>query len=312
MPNEPTSYTPAQYLEAGYRAEQAGDRDRAAQYYVYVAEAFPETPEGEAARGGLVRIGVGARTEPQHTTAQPTTARAQPQAHPVTPHAADHPVTIGTARTTTQPARPAAHDYDGKPHTQPAHQNAAPAPAAPGYAQPTAVAGANQQRIALGDLARLKLAQGTAQPATKPHTGPQAGPQQTPAAHPDSQHDHADAAHHEPMRLPDVVTRRARELAEADAYAPPPKYRGGRLMARLFVWLGWLTVAGGIAEIVLALMFGGPANLGLGVAVAGLLGLVAIVSGLLMVLVGQLSLAVFDGSNAVREIAAIMRARSDL
>lgn len=344
MPNETTSYTPAQYLEAGYRAEQGGDRDRAAQYYIYVADAFPETPEGEAARGGLVRIGAAARPEPQHAptpqpreTTQPAAARAasageasdwpaghaahvgggaaaqasagyaaaarqQPQSHAATPRTAEQPATIGAARTTTQPVRPPAHDHNGHPQPQPSHQHSAPAAAAPGYAPTAAAATANQQRIVLGDLARLKLGPGASPPAT----------QSEPAHGTHGDHAHADAAHQEPMRLPDVVTRRARELAEADAYAPPPKYRGGRLMARLFVWLGWLTVAGGIAEIVLALVFGGPANLGLGVAVAGLLGLIAIVTGLMMVLVGQLSLAVFDGSNAVREMAAIMRARSDL
>lgn len=341
MSSDPTSYTPAQYLEAGYRSEQAGERERAAQYYVYVAETFPETPEGEAARGGLVRIGQSGQLqappqprEPayqqnapthadvaQHAPSGPVNSRQQQQPPPAG-YMADAPSPYGTPRTGAPMQRPhtaPAPMPNGPPNglgqpSSPYPQHQLSAGGAPGYAPPPA-AGAGQ-RIVLGELARLKLAPGTGPGG---NNGPSPGYHPPPAAQPPVQRTDHPAAHdehaqHEPMRLPDVVARRARDLAEADAYAPQPKYRGGRVLARMFVWVGWLAVAGGLAEIVLATLFGGggPVGLNLGVAVAAILGLVAIVFGLLIVLVGQLALAVFDGSNAMRVVAAIMRARSDL
>lgn len=63
MSSQPQTYSPSQYLDAGFRAEMSGDREKAAQYYHYIVEAFGDTVEGEAARGGLMRLGYGGRSQ---------------------------------------------------------------------------------------------------------------------------------------------------------------------------------------------------------------------------------------------------------
>lgn len=293
MTSDSQGYTAAQYLEAGYRAEQGGERDRAAQYYHYVAEAFPETPEAEAARGGLVRIGTAQlQTDAGAATQQPAQTGGRP------------------AKASWPPGAAANHGAEGAPaayRSNPAYASggAGFAPyssAAPAQSQAHA-ASAAQQRIVLGDLARLKLAPAQGAPAEAAQRAPVPTEPTAPASEP---------GHGDPMRLPDVVTRRAREIAEADAYAPAPKYRGGRFMARVFVWLGWLVVAAGLASIVVGVFALPPDVAQLGVGVVVLAAISTIVGGLVLVLLGQLALAVFDGSNAVREIAAFMRARQHL
>ncbi len=284
MTSDSQGYTAAQYLEAGYRAEQGGERDRAAQYYHYVAEAFPETPEAEAARGGLVRIGAVQRPAEAATAAQPAPGGGR------------------AAKANWPPGAAAAHSAEGA-------RNQPYATGGSGFAQYPASAPAQgqtapaAQRIVLGDLARLKLAPAQSMPAEAAQRTPVATEPAAPAS---------DAGHGDPLRLPDVVTRRAREIAEADAYAPAPKYRGGRFMARVFVWLGWLVVAAGLASIVVGVFALPPDVAQLGAGVVVLAAISTIVGGLVLVLLGQLALAVFDGSNAVREIAAFMRARQHL
>lgn len=284
MTSDSQGYTAAQYLEAGYRAEQGGERDRAAQYYHYVAEAFPETPEAEAARGGLVRIGAVQRPAEAGTIAQPAPGGRATKANWTPGAAAAH--SADGAR--NQPYAGAGSGFAQYPASAPAQAQTAP----------TA-----QQRIVLGDLARLKLAPAQSMPAEAAQRAPVATEPAAPAS---------DAGHGDPLRLPDVVTRRAREIAEADAYAPVPKYRGGRFMARVFVWLGWLVVAAGLASIVVGVFALPPDVAQFGVGIVVLAAISTIVGGLVLVLLGQLALAVFDGSNAVREIAAFMRARQHL
>jgi len=284
MTSDSQGYTAAQYLEAGYRAEQGGERDRAAQYYHYVAEAFPETPEAEAARGGLVRIGAVQRPAEAATAAQPAPGGGR------------------AAKANWPPGAAAAHSAEGarnQPYATGGSGFAQYPASAPAQAQTAPAA----QRIVLGDLARLKLAPAQSMPAEAAQRTPVATEPAAPAS---------DAGHGDPLRLPDVVTRRAREIAEADAYAPAPKYRGGRFMARVFVWLGWLVVAAGLASIVVGVFALPPDVAQLGAGIVALAAISTIVGGLVLVLLGQLALAVFDGSNAVREIAAFMRARQHL
>ena len=54
------------------------------------------------------------------------------------------------------------------------------------------------------------------------------------------------------LRLPEVVARRAREMAEFEGLHFEKHYRGARMLAHIFVWFGWITVAGGLAFAVLA------------------------------------------------------------
>lgn len=319
MSSEATGYTAAQYLEAGFREESKGDRERAHQYYAYVAEAFPDSPEAEAAKGGLMRLGF-LTAEPPYSGALgapgPADRNAGPPAGPSGPvgggnvrpaHGGNGAATNGVAggwQMAPSPRTGPPAEHPG-PHTQPPRSR--PAAATPPAANPGAYAPPPGQRIALGELARLKF--------NTPAEG-----QQSPGAH----HGHApkqpngphhDAAlqggdHGDGMRLPEVVARRQRELAEGEAYAPSRRrYRSGRVMAWIFIVFGWLSIAGGIAAIVLGLAMGGG---GMGVALGPAAGLGAIISGLMMAMIGQLALAVFDNTEAVRELTWHVRSRGDL
>jgi hypothetical protein len=263
MSPQPQTHTPAQYLEAGYRAEMAGDHARAAQYYHYLAEVFPDSPEGEAAHAGLVRL--------SSQTARP------PQQPPQTP-----------------------------PHHQPVHELATRPPANGRTPNP---------RIRLGELAHHDLTQ-------RPTAAPQQHQPQQGAARPASSKPLAQAvttpaaeADDESLHLPEVVARRARELAELDERIQfEPTYRGARMIAHLLTWLGWIVVAGGLAFAALGFI-GIPS--GLSIAIIGLpgsfvVGALGIIGGLAMALGGQVGLATFDQAQSLREIGVFMRARADL
>ncbi len=283
MPTSQQTYSPAQYLEAGYRAEMAGETDRAAQYYVYLAESFPETPEGEAARGGLVRLGLGARGAPVESRREPVrqgTGGGVPAQQ--APNAADWRHNTPAAGTTSSPIR-----------TQPPSANRA-------GTQPAAEQ-VSDNRIRLGDLSRMNLAgrSTSAPPARLPAEA------------------HGQLAHGgdgDAMRLPDVVARRARELAEAEiAERFEPRYRAARLIAVVFTWIGWFVAAGGAALVILAFV-GIPTALAapvFGVAGGFVIGAGSLAFGLALVLGGQVSLAIFDNADAMREVKAIMRVRAE-
>ncbi len=267
MSPQPQTYTAAQYLEAGYRAEMAGDYERAAQYYRYLAEVFTETPEGEAAAAGLMRIA----TPPRQ--AAPPPAQHQPHA--------------------------SVQESKAKPQTQIAGSSAEERVTGP--------------RIRLGDLAHHDLTRRP--PATNQHRQPAHQPApQSPAVAAEATLI-ADGGGDEAMRLPEVMARRARELAELDERIQfEPRYRGARLVAHLLTWVGWIAVAGGLALAVLGFI-GVPANLS--VAIFGLpgglvLGVIGIFAGLAIALGGQVALATFDQAQSLREIGVIVRARVDL
>ncbi|MFN3868311.1 MAG: hypothetical protein ACK4MF_04520 [Hyphomicrobiaceae bacterium] len=329
MSSDVTGYTAAQYLEAGFREESKGERERAHQYYAYVAEAFPDSPEAEAAKGGLMRLGI--------VTADPTPATTQGSER--------HAAYSGGAAAAGRPAQGGAGDYGAHspaaagpprglngayplggapnglasgwqtgptpgPRTGPPSDQFAPnthpprargAAGGPPQAQgPGGYAALPGQRIALGELARLKL-------SNAPEGQQAPAPQQTGMQHDTGMHgtDHGDG-----LRLPEVVARRQRELAEGEVPAPPRRrYRSGRAMAWIFIVFGWLSIAGGIAAIVVGLAMG---SAGLGGALGPAAGLGAILSGLMMAMIGQLALAVFDNTEAVRELAWHVRSRGDL
>lgn len=340
MSSDSNGYTPKQYLEAGYRAEAHGDRERAHQYYAYVADAFPESPEGEAARGGLVRLGLPASDVAQHgspvSAQQPGHAPGvKQQGGPAAsatggpayesanagnrlPNGADPAHGPGANASPpywqTPPQQrthggPPGHQYvanqpaggqmagqmtgptTGQPGGQPQRNYGAGQPAGQ---QPTA-----QQRIVLGELARLKLG---------PDNQPQ--PQNQPGAHQGFGSSATDLAHDHNERLPEVVARRQRELAEGEEDEPPARrFRSGRFLAWCMVIVGWIAIAGGIAGIAIGFILpvgGSVMGFSLGV-IAGVGGFV---SGFVLVLLGQLALAVFDNTEAVRELAWLVRVRS--
>lgn len=326
MSSDSNAYTPKQYLEAGYRAEAHGDRERAHQYYAYVADAFPDSPEGEAARGGLVRLGLPASDVAQHGThgqgQQPAhSPTVKQQAGPATsapggpaydpaqagnrgPNGADPPHAPGANASSHYWQAPPQQRTQGGPagHQYAANQPAGGPMSGPpagqpqrnyGGGQPTGQPPSPQQRIVLGELARLKLG-----PDNQPITQQGFGSSPNDLAH----------DHHE--RLPEVVARRQRELAEGEEDEPPTrKFRSGRFLAWCMVIVGWLAIAGGVAGIAVGFVLplgGSVMGFSLGV-IAGAGGFVV---GFVLVLLGQLALAVFDNTEAVRELAWLVRVRS--
>lgn len=90
--------------------------------------------------------------------------------------------------------------------------------------------------------------------------------------------------------------------------APRDHYRTGRAMARAFSALGWATAGLGVLSPALHFVPGLPAPMpGFGALVAGAVGLV--ISGLLVVFLGQVARALFDQANAARDLAALERAK---
>lgn len=283
MSSSQQTYSPAQYLDAGYRAEMAGEADRAAQYYVYLAECFPETPEGEAARGGLLRLGLGARGAPVDPRREPLRQGASGAASmQPAPHAGDWRHNAQTGGSVSNPNR-----------IQPSSASRAGAQAA--FEQ------VSDNRIRLGELSRMNLGARTAAASAARLSAEAHAP-------------HAHGEDGEPMRLPEVVARRARELAEAEiADRFEPRYRVARLIAVVFTWLGWFVAAGGTALVMLAFV-GIPAAAAapvFGVAGGFVIGAGTLVSGLVLVLGGQVALAIFDNADAMREVKAIMRVRAE-
>lgn len=338
MTSQQQTYSPAQYLDAGFRAEMGGEHDRAAQYYVYLVEAFPDTPEGEAARGGLLRMGRGARGEPVEAPReqrQSTGPRGTNGHH----HAETRPAAAAQPRSTANGQAPARHPSGYSPAAQQTAQHGTE----PRFAEPA--------RIRLGDLARLEVgkqampaavsttaptpttaqthapAPGYGQPtATAMRSGMPAQPVSHDPGHGTAAHDHgghstAAAGTHagieqgEPMRLPEVMARRARELAEAEAFPiVSPRYRGARILAITISWLGWIIAASGIALLLLGMfgMSGVVQGSVAGIAGSVAMGLAAIGLGAMLALGGRVSLAIFDQADHLREIGALLRARDSV
>jgi len=283
MSNPPQTYSAAQYLEAGYRAERAGDRDRAAQYYVYLASTFPETPEGEAARGGLIRInmqGLAAHSgvqeslrQPNKSTAHPSPVAAAPEASRVSRGEGD------STRIVSHPVAPA-HVETGSSQVEVTHDPA------------------RSDRIRLGDLQR------TSQQKPVPQAGEAS-----------ANHDASPAEASDQMRLPDVIARRTRGLTETEPEITfEPRHRAGRLVAMLFVWGGWLTVCGGLALVVLGVI-GWPMSLAdrvLDVPLGIFVGVPIVLFGLGGALGGAIAIATFDSADNLREVRALLRARMGL
>lgn len=309
------TYTPAQYLEAGYRAELAGERERAAQYYQYLAEVFTELPEGEAARAGLARLGYMVRP-PQGRTGPPAgSAPSQQQGNPQPAVAPPQP---------RMKRRAPVQAGSGAGPVQGFGPTAAGGSAGPvGYAE----APQNPQRIRLGELAGQDLTPsgwgsgpGAAKqpsPAGPPSVTPSQSLVGTPptASPPLRVEEPALAGSADDARLPDVVTRRARELAESEPGVPlESRYRGARTLAHILIWIGWIGAAGGLAFAVLGFvgLTHGWAGVIAGLPGGVLVGVVGLVSGLALALGGQVALAIFDQAQVLREMGIILRARADL
>jgi hypothetical protein len=122
------------------------------------------------------------------------------------------------------------------------------------------------------------------------------------AASAQQQHDYAPEPH---SHLPQVIAREAAKAAGATMMQPyKMRYRTATIVAAVLSGVGWAVVGGGI--LVAALAAGGvvadvSAGGLLGLPVGVLFGLPAAVVGLVLIVAGQLALAVFESTNATLE-----------
>ena len=91
-------------------------------------------------------------------------------------------------------------------------------------------------------------------------------------------------------------------------------YRTGRVLARLFAWLGGLLALGGCALIPISIL--NPRLIAslpmIGNSLAGpIAGLTLVLVGTVQVMLGQVVRAVLDHANAARDVAAITRAKAE-
>ncbi len=146
--------------------------------------------------------------------------------------------------------------------------------------------------------------------APQPSPPPPAPVRQAPPA--GAEHAYAAVARNE--RMPDAITRGAsgrRDDPWTDAIAE--RYRAAKYIALVITALGWACTFGGFAA---ALLGGGglvaevstPSTFGLPLGVA--YGVPAIGVGLILIVTGQLAVAVFENTNATLGLVAIERARS--
>jgi hypothetical protein len=133
------------------------------------------------------------------------------------------------------------------------------------------------------------------------------GGQRTAAAEPPPQQQSPTA---DPGRLPQII---AREHEGRGKPAFQARFRAARVFAHTLSGFGWLTlltgivgaalaIAGTLAEVSAAGLFGLPMGIVVGVPGALL--------GLLLVVTGQVAAALFESSNATLELAAIERGRA--
>jgi hypothetical protein len=115
-----------------------------------------------------------------------------------------------------------------------------------------------------------------------------------------------------PTKLPQIIAREQNQQA-AD---PPPfraRFQVAKFIAHALSALGWLTLIAGIGGA--GAGFGGFVAEASAIALLGLplgivLGAPAVVLGLVLVVAGQLSVAVFESTNATLELVAIERGRT--
>jgi hypothetical protein len=113
-----------------------------------------------------------------------------------------------------------------------------------------------------------------------------------------------------PGKLPQIISRR--ETGE-DLAAYHPRFQIGKFLAHALSGVGWITLLAGIFAAVagFAGLVGELSAIGLfGMPLGIMLGLPAVVLGLVLVVGGQLAAAVFASANANLELVAIERGRT--
>jgi hypothetical protein len=119
---------------------------------------------------------------------------------------------------------------------------------------------------------------------------------------PSGQQQHAYAASEPSPHLPQIIAREAARVAGMSVAQPyKARYRSATIMAYLLSGVGWAVVSGGLmiallaaAGVVADVSAGGALGLPIGV----LLGIPAAVIGLVLIVIGQAAVAVFESTNA--------------
>lgn len=294
------SYSPAEILGMGRRAEFEGNLDYATQFYTYLIESLPGTREANDAMIGMERVNqLRDKASSSQTFRQAAPASPEPQVPQATP-----PLTQG------QQAPP--HTYDKVPRSAP------PSPRPPinrGAKPAAALQGGPQQR--------QEPALSVPPSPHRPDATTTSPPQSPPSAHPSHQRGAPpQQAHWNPVSVADAhtddntplprVMQTADETESMDEVEFVPGYRVGRFLAFAMILFGWLALIGGIAFAGLAIagMAGAqPLAEYAGLPVGILIGAAALLGGLVMVFLGTLAQAAFEAANNTRELLDIERAR---
>lgn len=115
------------------------------------------------------------------------------------------------------------------------------------------------------------------------------------------------------QRMPQIISReRARNFEGSDGSAVSGRYRGARFVAFVLSSLGWASVMGGIL-IAVAAAAGAVAEVSAasvwGLPIGALFGVPAATIGLLLVVAGQIAIAVFENASATLQLLALQRVK---
>jgi hypothetical protein len=279
------TYTPAQILDMGRRAEAQGNFDYATQFYAYLTESFPGTHEAAEAQVGLDRVTrPRERTDavPGHTQSRHAGWEESPPAHRYD----DVPRT----------GSPSLSSYDrtaGHPNTAaPPPRQTASQPQNPSLSFPP-------RKVAEASFAERET-------ASQPHLGHVSqSDRQTQSRR--ARNDVRSAAD---APLPKIMRSDEEDEETLDFV---PGYRVGRFLAFTFILVGWLAFVAGLAFIASAIVgFAGakPMPDFAGLPIGSLVGLGAVMIGLAMVFIGSAAQATFEAANNTRELLDIERAKS--
>ncbi|MGI9403641.1 MAG: hypothetical protein ACR2OF_03905 [Hyphomicrobium sp.] len=119
----------------------------------------------------------------------------------------------------------------------------------------------------------------------------------------------------EDQRMPQVISRDARgDFKGQEGSAFLGRYRGARFVAFVLSSLGWAGVMAGVL-IAVAASVGMVAEMSaagaLGLPLGVLFGLPAVAIGLVLVVAGQIAIALFENASATLELLALERAKAD-
>ncbi len=275
-------FTPVQILEAGQRAFAEGRTEYATQFFKHLIDHYSDTPEAAVAREALAQA--------HGTSTQPASPHyPQPPANGNGHHAPS------SGRPSAGYASSAAANgslqgiqlsVDG----QPANGRAAPERPANGHAAATS----NGRAHAYG--AEQHAYQAPLQPGEPVHGRVQRGPEH-PSQRPQGQ---ARSPRHAEAAMPVAL-----------APAPQKSYIIGRVVAGLLLLFGILGVFGGIVLVYAAITDPGIfAGFGLATPVQALTFSGAVLVGSILALIlAQAATALFDGADAVADLARLERYR---